>query len=154
MTVEEYLSQAYRLDQMINSDIAETEQIKQMAQGVTSPSWGEKVQGSSSGESPQTRNIEKLITLEQKINSEIDLLVDLKEQMRDVISEVPDINEQMVLRHRYIAGLTWLQAASKMNAGESTVRRWHRSALRHVRLPDDPICVLNVCRSCRSAKNL
>ena len=139
MTNKEYLRQAYRLDQKINSDIEEVARLREMAGSISSPVLGDKVQTSRSGDAPFVRSIEKILLLEEKINREIDMLVDLKSQMRDVIAAVPDTDERMVLRYRYIHNLTWEQIGNELNADKSTIRRWHGSALTHVVLPADPI---------------
>jgi DNA-directed RNA polymerase specialized sigma subunit len=139
MTNKEYLRQAYRLDQKINSDIEEVARLREMAGSISSPVMGDKVQTSRSGDAPFVRSIEKILLLEEKINREIDTLVDLKSQMREVIAAVPDTDERMVLRYRYIHNLTWEQIGNELNADKSTIRRWHGSALTHVVLPADPI---------------
>ena len=139
MTNKEYLRQAYRLDQKINSDIEEVTRLREMASSISSPVLGDKVQTSRNGEAPFVRSIEKILMLEEKIDQEIDLLVDLKSQMRDVIAAVPDTDERMVLRYRYIHNLTWEQIGNELNADARTIRRWHGSALVNVVLPDDPI---------------
>lgn len=139
MTNKEYLRQAYRLDQKINSDIEEVARLREMATSISSPVLGDKVQTSRSGDAPFVRSIEKILLLEEKIDREIDTLVDLKQQMRDVIAAVPDTDERMVLRYRYIHNLTWEQIGNELNADARTIRRWHGSALVHVALPDDPI---------------
>lgn len=139
MTNKEYLRQAYRLDQKINSDIEEVARLREMATSISSPVLGDKVQTSHSGDAPFVRSIEKILLLEEKIDREIDTLVDLKQQMRDVIAAVPDTDERMVLRYRYIHNLTWEQIGNELNADARTIRRWHGSALVHVVLPDDPI---------------
>jgi DNA-directed RNA polymerase specialized sigma subunit len=141
MTNKEYLRQAYRLDQRINSDIEEVSRLREMASGISSPVLGDKVQTSHSGEAPFVRSIEKIMALEERINKEIDLLVDLKEQIRSVISAVPDVDERMVLRYRYIQGLTWEQIGLEMNADERTIRRWHGNALLHIALPENPVII-------------
>lgn len=139
MTNKEYLRQAYRLDQKINSDIEEVARLREMAGSISSPVMGDKVQTSRSGNAPFVRSIEKILLLEEKINREIGTLVDLKSQMREVIAAVPDTDERMVLRYRYIHNLTWEQIGNELNADKSTIRRWHGSALTHVVLPEDPI---------------
>jgi len=139
MTSKEYLRQAYRLDLRINSDIEEVARLRDMATSITSPVLGDKVQTSRNGDAPFVRSIEKILMLEEKINGEIDTLVDLKEQMRGVIEAVPDTDERMVLRYRYVHNLTWEQIGTEMNADARTVRRWHGSALLHVVLPENPI---------------
>ena len=141
MTNKEYLRQAYRLDQRINSDIEEVARLREMASGISAPALGDKVQTSRSGEAPFVRSVEKIMALEEKINQEIDLLVDLKEQIRGVITAVPDTDERMVLRYRYIQGLTWEQIGLEMNADERTIRRWHGNALLHITIPEKPVII-------------
>ena len=139
MNAKEYLRQAYRLDQRINSNIEELSMLREMATSVSSPSIGERIQTSRPAEAPFVRSLEKIMLLEEKINKEIDLLVSLKEQMRDVISVVEDTDERMVLRYRYIHNLTWEQIGLELNADARTIRRWHGTALTHVRLPKNAI---------------
>jgi len=139
LTNKEYLRQAYRLDQKINSDIEEITRLREIASSISSPVLGDKVQTSRTGEAPFVRSVEKILMLEEKINREIDILVDLKEQMRDVIASVPDTDERMVLRYRYIHNLTWEQIGNELNADARTIRRWHGNALLHVVLPETPI---------------
>ena len=79
--------------------------------------------------------------LEDKINDEIELLVKLKAEIRVVIDQVKNMDEQIVLRYRYLHNYTWEQIARKLNAGERTVRRWHNSALEHVVVPENPTII-------------
>ena len=139
MTSKEYLRQAYRLDLKISSDIEEVARLRDMATSITAPALGDKVQTSRTGDAPFVRSVEKIFLLEEKINGEIDTLVDLKEQMRGVIEAVPDTDERMVLRYRYVHNLTWEQIGNEMNADARTVRSWHGNALLHVVLPENPI---------------
>jgi DNA-directed RNA polymerase specialized sigma subunit len=141
MTAKEYLKQAYRLDQRINSDLEEVGRLRSMASNVSSPSFGERVQTSPAGDAPFVRSIEKIMLLEHHIDEEIDLYVDLKKQIRSVIDKVEDTDEQMVLRYRYVHNYTWEQIGNKLYADRTTVFRWHERALRHVKLPEKPICI-------------
>jgi DNA-directed RNA polymerase specialized sigma subunit len=141
MTPKEYLRQAYRLDQRINSDIEEVGRLRSMAASVSSPALTERVQTSHSGDAPFVRSIEKIIELEHKIDKEIDLYVDLKNQIRSVIAKVENTDEQMVLRYRYVHNYTWEKIGNVLNADARTVRRWHGDALQHVKVPDSPITI-------------
>ena len=141
MTAKEYLSQAYRLDQRINSNLAKIERLRQMAMSISSPVLGEKVKSTRSSDPPYVRYIHRIMELDAKINAEIDLFVSLKEQIRDVIDEVSDTDEQMVLRYRYIHNYTWERIGEEMSADKSTVRRWHGMALSHVTMPAEPISI-------------
>ena len=139
MTAKEYLRQAYRLDHRINSDIAEMERLQEMAGSVGSPGFEEHYNPNRPSKAPLVRCLEKVWDLEQKINSEIDRLIDLKAQMREVIATASNADEQMVLRYRYIHNMTWEQIGDELHADRTTVYRWHNSALNHVTLPEDPI---------------
>lgn len=141
MTAKEYLRQAYRLDHRIDSDIAEMERLREMACSVGSPGFEEHHNPNRPTEAPFVRALEKVWCMEEKINAEIDRLVDLKAQIRGVIEAVSDPNERMVLRYRYIHNMTWERIGDELHAGETSIRRWHASALSHVVLPENPIII-------------
>lgn len=141
MTAKEYLRQAYRLDHRIDSDIAEMERLREMACSVGSPGFEEHHNPNRPTEAPFVRALEKVWRMEEKINTEIDRLVDLKAQIRGVIEAVSDPNERMVLRYRYIHNMTWERIGDELHAGETSIRRWHASALAHVVLPENPIII-------------
>ena len=50
--VKEYLGQAYRLDQRINSDIEELGKLREMSSSISSPTWEERVQTSRNTDAP------------------------------------------------------------------------------------------------------
>ena len=137
MTPKEYLKQAYRLDHRINSDIAELGRLREMSTSISSPSLGEKVQTNRNTDAPFVKCLERIYSLEEKINEEIDLLVNLKEEIRSVIDMVSNTDERMVLRYRYIHNYTWEQIGDVLGADSRTVRRWHGPALGHVTLPEN-----------------
>ena len=137
MTPKEYLKQAYRLDHRINSDIAELGRLREMSTSISSPSLGEKVQTNRNTDAPFVKCLERIYSLEEKINEEIDLLVNLKEEIRSVIDMVSNTDERMVLRYRYIHNYTWEQIVDVLGADSRTVRRWHGQALGHVTLPEN-----------------
>lgn len=139
MTAKEYLKQAYRIGHRINSDIAELGRLREMSTSISSPNLGEKVQTSHCGDAPFMKCLERIYDLEARINDEIDLFVDLKNEIRSVIDTVPNTDERMVLRYRYIHNFTWEQIGDELSADSRTVRRWHGQALQHVVLPENPI---------------
>lgn len=141
MTVMEYLSQGYRLDMKIKSMLEEQRVLTEMSRSVSSPRLCERVQTSKNADAPFVRYCERAEDLGIRITSEVEKLFNLKEQIRKVIEEVEDPNEQMVLRYRYIHGYSWERIHREMHVGRATVFRWHSQALRHVRLPEDPIFI-------------
>ncbi|MCD7722731.1 MAG: DUF1492 domain-containing protein [Clostridiales bacterium] len=139
-----YLSQAFLLDQCINSNIAELSKLRLMSQSISSQGCDEHYNATVNTQAPFVKQIEKIMLLEETINNEIDRLVDLKTQIRQTIDALPDINERMVLRYRYIEQMSFEQIGFEMCAVTRTVRRWHANALSHIVLPNNSIdCALN-----------
>ena len=141
MTAKEYLRQAYRLDQRISSDLEEVASLREMSASVSSPQLTERVQTSRNTDAPFVRALEKIMDLEERINKEIDLLMELKKEIRAVITTVEDTDERMVLKYRYVHNYTWEQIGNELHADARTVRRWHGKALQHVIMPENPITI-------------
>lgn len=141
MTAKEYLGQAYKLDERIQSQLEEVSRLRETATGLSSPTFGDRVQSSPHGDAPFVKAIERIIQFEDKINAEIDLLVALKEQIHETIETVKDPRERLVLRCRYIDGNPWKSLAVKLKIDLNTAYRLHRRALEHVALPENPIIV-------------
>ena len=96
MNAKDYLSQAYRLDEKINSDVEEAARLHEMATSIGSLAYGERVQTSPTGDAPFVHPTEKIELMEIQIDQEVDLLVDLKYQIRTVIAAVENKDEQLV----------------------------------------------------------
>ena len=80
MTAKEYLSQAYRIDQRINSKLEQVSSLRELSTKATATFSDVPPSG--------TRNVHRLedviltiVSLEEEINHEIDRLVDLKHEI-------------------------------------------------------------------------
>ena len=114
MTTKEYLGQAYRLDQRINSKLEQVMSLRDLATKATSTLSDVAPSG--------TRNVHrmediivKIVDLENEINRDIDNLVDLKREMVSVIKAVADPEQQTILELRYLCFKSWEQIAVDMN---------------------------------------
>lgn len=137
MTAKQYLQQAYRLNELINSDLAELEQLKVLSRSVSSPNLSGTPSGGSRNTEPAfVRAIEKIIDLEKKVNSEIDRYVDLKAEIRETINRLSDNEEKVLLRCRYINFCTWDVICEKLCVSMRTVHRIHASALQNLKVPE------------------
>ena len=142
MRAKEYLQQAYRLDKRINSHIRELGDLKQMAQGISSPRLvADKVQTSPSGDSPYVSALMRIWEIEEKINAEVDLYVDLKAQIHSVLKQVSNPDYLMVLRYRYIHNYCWEQIGEELLADRRTVIRWHDAAIKQLLVPENAIVI-------------
>lgn len=135
MTVKEYLGQAYRLDQRINSKLEQLESLNGLATKCTSTLTGMPKKPSHST-SMMADAVAKIVDLQAEINRDIDLLVDLKCEMVRVIKNVEHAEYQTLLELRYLCFKTWEQIAVDMNYSIDNVYRIHRKALCAVSLPE------------------
>lgn len=140
MNKKEYLRQAYLLDKRIKVDMDEVVRLRELATSVSSLRYDrEYVQTTRSIEAPFVKALIRVMDLEAKINMEITMLISLKEQILDVISKLESVDEQMILRYRYMSNMTWEDIGKELHAGVRTVIRWHGNALEHLVFPENPI---------------
>jgi hypothetical protein len=140
MNKKEYLRQAYLLDKRIKADMDEVVRLRELATSVSSLRYDrEYVQTTRSIEAPFVKALIRVMDLEAKINMEITLLISLKEQILEVISKLESMDEQMILRYRYMSNMTWEDIGKELHAGVRTVIRWHGNALEHLVFPENPI---------------
>ena len=114
MTAKEYLGQAYRLDQHINSKLQQIESLRSLTQRVTVAYGGEVVSHTRNVTSLQD-TIARLTEAEEELNREIDRLVDLKIEIAGVISQVHNESYRLILEKRYLCFLSWDQIGTDLN---------------------------------------
>ena len=109
--------------------IDELYHLKLKSLQVSPQSQGERVQ-SSGGGGDFTKIIDKIFLLQDKINEEVDQLVELKEQARTLIHRLTDERYKTVLTEYYLNHKTWEQVADCMNYDLRWVYRIHGRALK------------------------
>ena len=115
MTPKSYLNQAYRLEQRIRLDKEEIEQLQALSVNVSSPSFEEHYNPNRNTEASFMKTLEKVWKYQDKVNDELDLLLNLKAEIRDVISEVQNVDERLVLTYRYIKNYTWTKIGEELH---------------------------------------
>lgn len=136
MTAKEYLMQAYRLNELIDSDTEELEHLRELAGRISGSNFGERVQCSRNTEAPFVKYLSDIIEMEQKIHKELCQLVVLKKQVSGSIEKVSDREERLLLTYRYLNNCTWEEIAEKLHVSNRTVHRIHTSALKNFSVPD------------------
>lgn len=131
MTTKEYLAQAYRIDQRINSKLDQIVSLRDLATKATSTL--------SDTPGNATRNVHsmeciitKMIDLENEINQDIDTLVDLKKEIISIIKEIKNPEYQTLLELRYLCFKTWEQIAVNMGYSIQNAYKMHDRALESV----------------------
>lgn len=125
---KEYLGQAYRIDQRINSKIEQVSALNNMATKATNTI--SDMPGSA------TRNIHrmedvivKIIDLQNEINADIDELVDFKAEVMSVIKSIDNLEYQTLLELRYLCFKPWEQIAIELGYSINNVFKMHRKAI-------------------------
>ena len=138
MTSKEYLRQAYLLDAQINSQIRSLESYKSMRGVVQGMSYGERIGTNPNRnlEAPFVKTIEKIMLLEERINQEIDRLVELKVEIGEAINKLEKPAERLLLKYRYLDGMEWIYISQMLAVSYRTVHRIHASALKNFIVPE------------------
>ena len=138
MTAKEYLKQAYLLDAQINSQIRSLESYKSMRGVVQGMTYAERIGTNPNRnlEAPFVKTIEKIMLLEDRINQEIDRLMDLKMEIGEAINKMEIPAERLLLKYRYLDGMEWIDISQILSVSYRTVHRIHASALRNFEVPE------------------
>lgn len=128
MVVKNYLNQAYRIDQRINSKLEQVQSLRELASKATATLSDDRPK--------ETRNFQrmediicKILDLESEINSDIDKLVDLKREIVKLIKSIPNTEHQTIFELRYLCFKTWEQIAVEMGYSLRWVHIVHSKAL-------------------------
>lgn len=131
MKAKEYLSQAYRLDNRINSKIDQVASLNDLATKCTSNVTG-MPKAPNHDRSTVADAVVKIIDLQAEINRDIDRLVDLKGELTRTIKAVDDVDCQLLLEGRYLCYKTWKQIAVEMGFRLRHVYEVHSKALNKI----------------------
>ena len=128
MTAKEYLEQAYRIDERIESKLSQIETLKSLAARVNSV-FSDMPHSSTPDNQRLEKTIAEIIDLENEINSNIRELLVLKNDITAMINVIPDIRQRTILEMRYLNFMTWKQIATKIDCDVRHIYRLHRQAL-------------------------
>lgn len=135
MTAKEYLSQAFRLDQRINSKIEQVASLNELATKCTSSLTG-MPRNPNYATSTMADAVVKIIDLQTEINRDIYRLVSLKREIVTAIKAIENPEYQTLLEKRYLCFLTWEQIAVDMGYDLRWIYRIHKRALEKIYVPN------------------
>lgn len=97
MTSKEYLNQAYRLEQRIRLHKERLDELRDLAGSPGSPGFEEHYNPNRNTEAPFVKTLYKIMELEEKVNSELQLLLKLQAEIQETIDALYDVDERLVL---------------------------------------------------------
>ena len=134
MTAKDYLGQAYRLDQRINSKLEQIQSLNELATKCTS-TLTDMPRNPSRSTSTMADAVVKIVDLKAEINYDIDHLVDLKRNIVSTIKAIDNPEYQTLLELRYLCFKTWEQIAVAMGYGIDNIFKMHKKVLAQIFVP-------------------
>lgn len=131
MTAKDYLSQAYRIDQRINSKLEQVQSLRDLAEKA-SATLSDMPRNPSLNIHRMQDFIAKALDLESEINTDLCRLIDTKREIVTVIKCVENRELQTLLELRYLCFKTWEQIAVELHFDLRWVHRLHNRALNEV----------------------
>ena len=134
MQSKDYLRQAYRLDELIDSNKLELAELNELKTNIASTDYSkDRVQTSCDNEAAFAKIIEKIIELERIIDSDTEKLISLKIDIRKTIDCIEDNEEKLLLRLRYLNFLHWEEVCDRMDISLRKAHRLHDKGLEDVK---------------------
>lgn len=128
MTTKEFLNQAYRIDQRINSKLEQIISLHALATKATSTLSDMPINKTES-QGRMADVIAKIVDLETEINKDIEKLVEIKKSIVSTIKKVQNPELQTLLELRYLCFRTWEQIAVEMNYDLRYLHKLHKRSL-------------------------
>ena len=131
MNAKEYLSQAYRIDQRINSKLEQVMSLRTLLGKATGT-----LNGAPKAATPNPHSMEdticKMVDMENEINADIDMLVNLKTEIMKCIKQIGNPEYQTLLELRYLCFKNWEDISTEMDYSLRRLYELHNLALEQI----------------------
>jgi len=124
MTSKEYLSQVYKLEQIIEKKQMRVKEYEQLASSISGCNF-DKI----SVDAPFVKWIEKALDIQEEINNLKMKLETCRNEILEVIESLDNEEHKILLVLRYLKYLSWAGIAEELGISISTAKRWHKTAL-------------------------
>ena len=141
MTVKEYLSQGYRLENRIRLVQEEIEQLNELAVSISAVGYGEKYSAGRNTASPFERVLLKIMEMQEQESCMLEELLAFKKELKEIIDGIENKDERLVMHYRYLCDMKWTQIADRLEWDARTIKRWHSKAAAKISLPENPTVI-------------
>ena len=132
---KKYLSQAFGLNQRIESKIDQIAVLNDLATKAT-VTYSDMPKSPNRDGSRMEDAIIKIIDLEAEINQDMMKLVELQKDIIRRIKAVDGAELQTILELRYLSYMRWEEIAIELGYGIDNVYYLHRKALDNIKIPE------------------
>ncbi|NLE27556.1 MAG: DUF1492 domain-containing protein [Clostridiaceae bacterium] len=133
MNTKDYLSQAFRVDCMINAKLEQIQQLRELSTKATS-TLSDMPKGGNQSANKTQDIVLKIIGLENEISKDMITLIELKGEIINAIKSVKDPEYRLLLELRYLCFKSWNDVAAEMRYDTNSIFRMHRYALKSVKI--------------------
>ena len=130
MSSKEFLNKIRYIDMMINCKLEQVAELRSMLLPSAIRYDKDRVQTSPDADS-MSDTMSKVIELEEKINDDIDKLVDLKSVAREKIEQMENEVEKVILYKRYFGNESFENIAVECGYSWRHIHRLHGEALKN-----------------------
>ena len=134
--VKAYLKQAFRLDRRISISIEKVNAMKSALHGRATTYDSDGSAHVPSGNSVESA-LMKVLAYEQRINKEIDMLVDKRMEIEKTIKAMPDARLREILTRRYLLFQKWDYIANEMHYNIKWLHKLHNRAIAKLTIESD-----------------
>jgi len=135
MTAIEYLSQARRLDDIINCRLRELEYWREMSCRISGGSLEQRCNPNRPAKAPFERCLYMIDEIERDIDKKVKALAELRSNINKAVDNMENQDERILLRCRYLENRSWTEISGLLNVSKRTVHRIHRSAVKNFSVP-------------------
>lgn len=130
-TKKEYLNQIKNIDEILQCNQEELRSLRELSTSITGSSTDSvKVMSSKNDtEAKYASVIHQIAEMEEAISKSVEESIMLKMEVRNTIMRLKNPTHRLVLLHKYVHGLTWLEICDKMEIAETTAYKYHSLAL-------------------------
>lgn len=131
---KDYLNKAKSVDNLINSRLLELQNLRRLSVSLSSSGGSEAVASSGKETANYTKIVEKIIDLENQIDTEIDEYIDTRGKVKDSINKLEDNDEKAVLINRFINNMGFKDICKEMNISERNIYIIYDNALKNINI--------------------
>jgi len=135
IAAKKFLSQAFGLNQRIESKLKQIEELHDLATKV-SVTYSDMPKDPNKGHSRTEDCICKITDLESQLKKDMIKLVELKKNIIGSIKTVESTEQRTVLELRYLSYMPWGEIAIELGYGIDNIYRLHRNGLDKIKLPE------------------
>lgn len=139
MTKKQFLSQAFYIDNQINTTREEIQRLRDMLQDITSHLKDDCVQQSKKADKVG-EIVASIVDLEEEYLADVENLLITKKVIHETIATVERTDLRLLLEMRYIHFHKWERIACDLNYGWRHVHKLHALALEKMALNGTLIC--------------